>query len=158
MSQSLYRIILAGVFTASGISIAQGQSISERIGSAVQNFGSQTNNMGGQYFNGNHQHSWQEAIQGIGQNLGNQWKDAIGSQWPPQTIVPPVIVHPPQPQPCHYYIVYYYDQNHGWQKLATYRSQTQANYAVQSLQSQGYRTYVRRVNQSQHRQSLSNND
>ena len=51
----------------------------------------------------------------------------------------------PPPRPCYIYIVYKYCCTYGWKQYGTFHSEHDAHYAVDGLQNQGYRAYMRKV-------------
>lgn len=131
MTTQFCRILVFTTLTLTGLSVAHGQSLSDRISSAVQ--GSVQNQLNG-------------AVQGVGQQVQQQWTGGnlippVNIQWPPE-FTNPGVIWPPQPQPCYQYIVYYYDANYGWRHFATYHSQWLAKQSVSMLQQRGYRAYM----------------
>lgn len=85
---------------------------------------------------------------------GNQFKGGQGfpgaKHWLPQ---PPShcfpgggsYCPPPPPPVCHVFKVYYYDCHCGWKLYGVYHQYYAAQSAVQALQYQGYRAYMRQV-------------
>ena len=65
---------------------------------------------------------------------------------PPNHCYPGVGWCPPPPPPvCHVFKVYYYDCHCGWKLYGIYHQYWSAQSAVQTLQYQGYRAYMKRV-------------
>jgi hypothetical protein len=52
---------------------------------------------------------------------------------------------PPPPRVCYVYFVYYYDCHFGWKTYGSFNRYSEAQFAMQRLQSQGYRTYLKKV-------------